>query len=157
MAEEEDADYRRRLSEVLLRHGFDWVVQQAEIQFAEGKPTSKEVSERRYLSPTLDSEFIVRAPSSRRASLITSEPYSETERLEILLQAINAAVVERARLEEAILHQLTNVSAIDFQPETAGVRQAHRLDSARLPNARDLQQRGDTALNELRGRDRGGP
>jgi hypothetical protein len=46
VSEEDDANYRRRIGEVLNRHGFEWVVVQAEAQIAEGKPSSKEVSER---------------------------------------------------------------------------------------------------------------
>jgi hypothetical protein len=34
VSEEDDAHYRRRISEVLNRHGFGWVVAQAEAQIA---------------------------------------------------------------------------------------------------------------------------
>jgi hypothetical protein len=62
MSEEDDAIYRRRLSDVLGRHGFGWVVQQVEAQIAEGKPISKQVSEPEYRSFALDADFVVRAP-----------------------------------------------------------------------------------------------
>jgi hypothetical protein len=161
MSEEDDAIYRRRLSEVLRQHGFDWVVQQAETQIAEGKSGSKQVRElpRAVLGP----DFRIGAPKRLRASLITSEPYSEAERLEILLQAIDAAIVQRAKLEETVLDQLSGISSIEFEPdvpsedfEGAYFGKAHRLDRSRLGSAHDLRERTDNALHRLRGRDRAG-
>jgi len=37
MAEQDDAEYRRRIIGVLVQHGFEWVVAQADSQIAEGK------------------------------------------------------------------------------------------------------------------------
>jgi hypothetical protein len=145
MADEDDSVYRRRLSDVLREHGFGWVVEQAEAQIAGGKPSFKEVSEQQYLPPRLDSEFIVRPPRRRRASLITTEPYSEGEQLDILLHAIGAAIVQREELEETILNQLDEINAIDFEPETApaveGVSQSHRLDRRVVEHNRQLRER----------------
>ena len=45
MAGDDDAQYRRRISEVLTHNGFGWVVTQAEAQIVEGKPSSKQVAE----------------------------------------------------------------------------------------------------------------
>jgi hypothetical protein len=95
--------------------------------------------------------------------LITSEPDSEAERLEILLKAIDAAIIQRAKLEETVLNQLSGISTIDFEPDIAPeepeggfLGQAHRLDRHRLESAHDLRERADTALRGLRGKDRAG-
>ncbi len=107
--------------------------------------------------------FRIRPPRRRRASLITSEPYSESERLEILLQAIESAVIQRAELEAAVLNQLSGITAIEFRPErpaeeTAdGLDAAHRLDRSRIEPGLELQRRTETALAAMRGRDRGSP
>ena len=67
--------------------------------------------------------------------MITSEPYSEPERLEILLRAIESAIVQRADLEHTVLDQLTEVAAVEFKPDVpradadvAILGRAHRLD-----------------------------
>jgi hypothetical protein len=117
VSEEDDAEYRRRIINALNRHGFSWVVAQAEAQIAEGKPSAKQVSEREAVPFAQDPLFEIRRPRSRRASLITSEPYSERERLEIILQAIEAAVLQRALIENEIIESIHDVSAIHFEPE----------------------------------------
>ena len=118
MAKEDDAAYWRQLSEVLRRHGFGWVVQQAEEQISEGKPSTKQVSERGYSRAEADSDFVISKPRRRRASLITSEPYTEAEQVEILLNAIEAALVQRAELEQAVFKIPGDIAAIQFQPDT---------------------------------------
>jgi hypothetical protein len=45
VSEEDDPDYTRRIAEVLNRHGSGWVIGQVEAQIAEGKPSTKQVSE----------------------------------------------------------------------------------------------------------------
>jgi hypothetical protein len=163
MAEEDDADYRRRIGEVLIEHGFAWVVAQAEAQIAEGKPSSKQVSEREYVPPSADPMFTVQRPRSRRASLITSEPYNESERLDILLEAIEAAVVQRSMLEQAVFEQLTDISSIRFEPDSpvepggeTYLGAPHVLDLGRKDMATELETRARVALSDLRGRDHAG-
>jgi hypothetical protein len=160
MSEEDDAAYRRQISDILRRHGFGWVVEQAEIQIAEGKPSSKQVSEREIFRAETDPMFTIRPSKRRRASLITSEPYTESERLEIVLQAIESAVMQRAELEAAVLNQLSGITAIEFRPEIITEEAAagfHRLDRSRIEPGHELQQRAEHALAAMRGRDRGGP
>jgi hypothetical protein len=70
--------------------GFGWIVGQAQAQIAEGKPSIKHVSEYERVPVSDNPIFTIPRPRSRRASLITTEPYTETERLEIVLQAIEA-------------------------------------------------------------------
>jgi hypothetical protein len=163
MAEEDDADYWRRVREVLIEHDFAWVVAQAEAQIAEGKPNAKQVSEREHIPPSADPMFTVRRPRSRRASLITSEPYNESERLEILLDAIEAAIVQRSMVEQAVFDQLTDITSIRFEPDSPvepggetylGAR--HVLDSSRKDMATELESRARAALSDLRGRDHAG-
>jgi hypothetical protein len=158
VSEEDDIAYRRRISEVLARNGFQWVVEQADAQIADGKVSSKAVFERERFRPT-DDTFEIRKPRRRQASLVTSEPYSENERLEILLNAIRAALIERADLENAILHQLDNITEIQFLPDTPAEEvdfiargQAHRLDRASTEPVRNLKERTEHVLSALRSR-----
>jgi hypothetical protein len=158
VSEEDDAVYRKRISEVLIEHGFDWVVAQAEAEIADGKPLTKQVTEPEFFSQSDDAQFAVRAPRTKRASLITSEPYSEAEGLEILLKAVEAALIQRADLEVAVLSGVKGVTAIDFQPETSREVEGgylgtkHTLDRDRIEPAVDLRRRTQLALEGMRGR-----
>jgi len=159
VSEEDDASYRRRIADSLIQNGFDWVVQQAEAQIAEGKVSAKSVIEQERFLPRLDPMFAVRKPRRRQASLITSEPYSEAERLEILLNAIKAAIIERAQIEAAILDQLPEISAVEFEPDAPveetdrGFRGSkHRTDRNSVIPGRSLQDRAEHALAALRSR-----
>lgn len=160
MAEEDDSQYRRRIAEVLIRHGFGWVVAQAEAQIAEGKPSSKQVSEREFVHVTQDPLFTIRRPRSRRASLITTEPYTESERLGILLHAVEAAIVQRSMIEQVVLEQLHDVSAIRFERDSPaeggedsfGV--SHTLDAARRARAIELESQAKDVLGRMKERDR---
>jgi hypothetical protein len=161
MSEEDDEEYRRRISEVLIRHGFEWVVTQAETQIAEGKPSSKQVSEREIFSVLDDPDFTIRRPRARRASLITSEPYSEAERLEILLQAVEAALVQRSDLERAVLAQIPDIIAIRYEPdspiegaESSYLGKAHELNQDRSSIAHEIEADAKIAIGRIRTADR---
>jgi hypothetical protein len=151
----EDADeYRRRIGEVLRRHGFGWVLEEVEAQIGEGKPSSKQISER--YTPPADSMFTVQTPKRRRASLVTSEPYSASERLEILLQAIRAAIIHRSVLEAAVLNHVKGITEIEFQPdastaEVEGTRlgRRHTLTVSRLDPGSSLRHRAEHVLAKL--------
>lgn len=161
MSEEDDANYRRRISDVLNERGFGWVVAQAETQIAEGKPTSRQISEQS--SELLREDFTLQGRRPRRASLITSEPYTESERLEILLQGIEAAVVQRSMIEQAILDAAPDVSVIHFEPDAPigdtglsyfGV--GHTLEPGRKTAAVELEAETQSALRGVRGKDHAG-
>jgi hypothetical protein len=161
--EEDDAAYRRRIAEALVQNGFEWVVEQADSQIAEGKASTKQVSEQQSFHPAADPMFEIRKPRRRRASLITSEPYSEAEKLEILLHGVKAAIAERAQLERAVLDQLSGITEIEFQPD-APVEEAdfgyrgrvHRLNRSMIEEGQILESRTEHAFREMMGREIGG-
>ena len=164
MSEEDDENYRRRIAEVLNRHGFGWVVGQAEAQIAEGKPSTKQVSEYEKVPASDDPMFPIRRPRSRRASLITTEPYTETEQLEIVLQAIEAAIIQRSMIEQAIFEQLPDVSAVRFEPDSpveegqeSYFGAPHILDLGGKATATELEAEARSALGGIKGRDHAGP
>lgn len=158
MAEEDETDYRRLITEILQKHGFGWVVVQADVQISEGKPSSKQVSERETLPPAADPMFVVKRPRARRASLVTSEPYSETERLDILLKAIEAAVVQRALIEREVFDQL-DVASIRFEPDSliealdSSLGVPHQLDRGQVYSSDELGGQMMDALTGMRERE----
>ena len=99
-----------------------WITSQVQDQIQAGKPVVKEVSpveedkSERFLA-SLD------APSfkGRRQSRAATEEYSPQERLVLLLNAIEAVVVESPQMEGAVLENLGSleggVDAVRFLPE----------------------------------------
>lgn len=112
----DDGAFRRRIAELLEEHNFGWVVEQADAHIAEGKPVTKEVSERERQQVLSDS-FRVSTPRRYRTRLVTTDAFSEREKLEILLKAIEAAVVQRADFDAAVLEKLPSIKAIAFEPD----------------------------------------
>ena len=156
MTEDDCAEYRRRIVEILGLRGFDWVVAQTDAEIAEGKQSAKQVSEREVPSFFDDRDFRVRQPRTRRASLITSEPYSEAERLEILLKAIEAALIERSALERAVLAEVHGAT-IRFVPDVPAegldrsvFARRHDLSEDRTSLASELEANTRTAIETLR-------
>lgn len=146
--------YFQRLSEILVQGGFDWVVVQANAEISSGKSRAKEVRALEYGELIDEGSFATRTPRRRRASLMTTEPFNDVERLGILIRGIEAAIASRADIEEAVLN-LTDVLTIDFAPEgdeleafgSAGTDVRHRLDRGRLEGGKKLS---DKLLNSLR-------
>jgi hypothetical protein len=157
MSEEDDAEYGRRIREVLEERGFGWVVAQAEAQIAAGKPSSKQVYERELFRVSEETDFAIRRPRSRRASLITSEPYTESERLGILLHAVEAALVQRSALEIATLEEVHGIDSIRFEPEEAAeavdasyLGRPHEITASRRVTALEIVTETEAALQRIR-------
>ena len=149
------AAYFERLTSVLFRHGFDWVVDQAEAEILEGRSVTKEVRTVEYGDLLDVDSFAKRSPRRRPTALMTTVPYDDAERLRILLHGIEAALSQRADLERAILTKLEDVEAIEFAPEEGRLgsdlaRRAHWLGRDRLPEDDNLQRNLLRALGELR-------
>jgi hypothetical protein len=153
---EDSAEYRRRIADLLVLNGFDWVVAQTDAEIAEGKQSSKQVSERETSPLFDDKDFQVRQPRSRRATLVTSEHYSGAERLEILLQAIEAALIQRSAVEHAVLAEMPDVT-IHFVPdapatglERSVLERQHDLSAERASLASELEANTRTIIESVR-------
>lgn len=152
----DEREYFERLSEILQEHGFDWVLTQVQAEISEGRVVSKEVS-----APSIESAvdpvtMVRQTPRRRRASLVTTLPLSPRERLEVLIRGIEAAVVTRAELEEAVFRMTKNVSQIDFKPDESDKdfftddRHAHSLRIERVSSADRVKEDLSKTLKELR-------
>lgn len=150
--------YFVRLAEILVKYGFDWVVTRAEVEIAEGRAITKEVRALEYGELIEADSFATRAPRRRRTSLMTTEPFSDDERLVILLRGIDAALSTRADLERSILYTLNDISVVEFVPEEGVLgpalvdarRRRHRLDRDRLEEGSRIKRRLDEAVRQLR-------
>jgi len=155
VAGRDDVAYWERLTSILEARGFGWVVEQAEAQIAEGKPTSKDVLERQSYPVVDELTFAVSAPRRRRARLITSEPYSDAERLRILLEGLRSAIVDRQRVEDAVLENVGEIEAVIYEPDIPSEREPssargrrHQLDRERA-KSREIAEQAAALIAEL--------
>jgi hypothetical protein len=116
------ADYFRRLAELLQEHGYQWVLAEALAQIAEGMTVDKDVREFE-AAQIAEASFELRPRGRKRARLIATVPYDDSQKLDILLNAIEAALVQRADLEEAVLKSLQGskdeeaIEGVEFVPD----------------------------------------
>jgi hypothetical protein len=157
MSEMDDGAFRRRVIELLEEHRFGWIVEQAEAQIAEGKSVVKEVSEQELRPAVLSDTFRIARPRRYRSSLVTTVAFSESEKLELLLKAIEAAVVKRADLDTAVLEKLPTIGSIAFEPDApdegadGGYRgRPHRLVRDTAPDRASLREDADKVLRAVR-------
>lgn len=146
----DESEYFEALVGALHRQSFDWVIAQAQEEIAEGRAVTKEVRAPDITQVIADDSFVRQTPRRRRAALIATEPLNDVERLEVLLRAIKAAVIDRAALEEAIMDSVDNMQ-VAFLPERSGdgsasdgQRASHKLD-------RDQAMRGISVGDKLAG------
>ena len=108
----------------LLREcGLGWVVSQIQEQVRTGKPTLKSVStqpdviSQRFLDEA-DNTQVIRG---RRQRLAGTEDYSDYERLDIAIAAIESAVLQTTAMEESVLDFFTShtdgIAKITFEPD----------------------------------------
>ena len=95
----EDEAYRKILA-ILSENDLDWVSFQVQEQVRAGKPITKRVR----VEPSYESiEEGSAGGRSRSEQLAGSEPYSAGERFLIALHALDAAIVQTAEMESAVL------------------------------------------------------
>jgi hypothetical protein len=89
------------LRAALTSAGFQWVLDQFDAVLVEGKPEFRK--RERFLR---DPEEVVPADLTKKRGVLTSEPYSPQERLELLITAIRRITVEPAEFEKATVDLL---------------------------------------------------
>lgn len=141
-------EYYRRLEDILGATGFNWVIAQAQEQIAQGRAVTKQVQAPE-VSESFEAEgFSSRARRRRRTSLVTTEPYNDRERLHILLDAIEAALVQRVDFETSILLSLEAIQRVEFVPDDTSGDPA-RAGRYRHGLARDRVDDGATMRDSL--------
>ena len=90
-----------------------------------------------------------------------NEPYNESERLDILLHAVEAALAQRSALEIAALEEVPGINAIRFEPEGHAdavegsyLGKPHEVDASRRAIAVEIEKETAAALVRIRRPDR---
>lgn len=93
MTEEDAQEYFRTLSRFMKEVDIGWVVAQVKRQIAVGKIRPKKLSGREVVNPSEDSA------ANTGKTFLSSEPYSASEQLLLLLDAIERAVVATSEMQ----------------------------------------------------------
>lgn len=150
--------YRIQLSEILTKHGFGWVVDQSESQIVAGREAEKLVSESRFTSDPDNNGRIARRGSAR---LVTSEPYSDGEKLDILLRAIEAALIQRSLIEQEAVRIIPEFASAKFVSDTSLGEDIekfsnHQLNGELIDDSANIRSQVIGVLQKIRVEIRGG-
>lgn len=152
----DEREYFERLSRILRQYGFDWVLTQVQAEISEGRAVSKEVS-----APSIGSEIdpitaARQTPRRSRASLVTTEPLTPREQLEVLIRGIETAIILRADLEKSVFGMTSDINVINFKPDKLEEeffledRPSHILKRDQIGAADQVKEEVGSALKKLR-------
>lgn len=126
MTEQDASDYRVRIANILNERSANWIVEQANEQMSLGKLQTKRIDAS---ETTVDAITQVPRRSSRKsmAEFLFTVPYTEVEKLSILIEAIDLALIAPVLMEIAIPENLGSEIGIDFIPDEGASGTAHRM------------------------------
>lgn len=110
----------RSLSQIVSGEGLEWLLHDVRRQIALGKQSTKEIQ----VKSTVQGYDADYAPKrkGRPAKFVITQPYSEQEKLHLLIEAIEATSVGLSRgllnAYEIIGGHLKNLDALGFAPDT---------------------------------------
>ncbi len=109
-----------RLSQIVSGEGLDWLLRDVERQIALGTETTKKIKlEGKTQGYDLEHHPKRKGPP---AKFIVTQPYSDREKLHILIEAVEATSVGLSLgmldVYETIGEQLQNLDALGFAPDT---------------------------------------
>lgn len=118
----EATEVYRKLSEIARAEGLDWLIGDVERQIALGKEGTKDIQ----VESTPRGLYADHLPKrkGRPAKFIVTQPFTEREKLHLLIEALEAASVGLSlgilNSYEIIGEGLGGVQAIGFAPDTEG-------------------------------------
>lgn len=116
MTSDEAEDYRRHLTALLDKHHIGWIADEADEAIVVGKTISKRIQPQQIVA----TDFETRPRSARRRTeeFLATEPFDPTEKLRILLDAIEHALFAPARMESEIINNLKlDAGEVQFMAE----------------------------------------
>lgn len=124
MSDRSSSNAYQILLETLRKHGLHWVAGQVQEQVRSGKPVTKDVSPFLAVDRIVFADegfFPTSARKGRRQRLAATEEYSADERLELIIKAIESAVIHTAAIEaelaEFFASQADGLTPARFEPE----------------------------------------
>lgn len=121
MAELAPEEAYLKVLELLRSHDLGWVAAQVQDQVRAGRPVTRVVSPRPVNVPDRFAAESSQPPRRRRERLAATEPYSAEERLQLVLDAIDRAVIQTADMEQEVLKffnvERQTAARVAFEPE----------------------------------------
>jgi hypothetical protein len=157
MTEEQCAEAYDILANLLRRLDLAWVMDQVDADVRVGKLIEKSIREisARHTAGSIAFE-LVEAPEPQRrgrsGSIRQRVEYSNRERLQILIEAIEHAVLHTADMEEAALKLIANTHSslqIAFEPDGSNER-PFRIGQANIDSGRQFRNELRQALSQLK-------
>ena len=146
----EASEVYHRLSEIARAHKLDWLLEDVERQIALGKEGTKDIQ----VESTLRSVPTDPLPKrkGRLAKFIVTQPFTEHEKLHLLIEALEAVSVGLSlgilNSYEILGETLRGVQTIGFAPDTEGSEIT--LIEPDIPRRKDSVTRLEQLLKELK-------
>ena len=124
---EEDAEiYRNSLIDLLDKRDLQWIVGQVSDEIAKGKIVEKSIDTR---IPVVDAvtQKKVRQPKGPLTKFTSTIPYTESEKLLILIEAVEMALIMTYRMQEGIPANLASNLPVIFIPDESNSEIAHQI------------------------------
>ena len=138
----------KQLRENLLSNNYTWLIQQFDEEVSRGKITLKKAKdlEFRFLDNRTDIKKI------KADNFVVSEPYSESEKLQLLLDSI-LHIKELNDMENSIIDffniQISNLRSIEFIDERTEKSEL-KIDRDKIENNRELISNLSNYIKELK-------
>jgi hypothetical protein len=157
MTEEQCAETYDILADLLRRSNLAWVMDQVDADVRVGKLIEKPIREisARHTARNIAFELVDAPEPQRRGrsgSIRHRVEYSNRERLQVLIEAIEHAVIHTADLEEAALKLMAKTHSslqIAFEPDGSN-EPLFRIDQADIDSRRQFLNELRQALNQLK-------
>jgi hypothetical protein len=157
MTEEQCAETYNILANLLRRSNLEWVMDQVDADVRVGKLVAKPIREisARHIARSVAFELVETFEPQRRGrsgSIRQRVEYSNRERLQVLIEAIEHAVLHIADLEEATLKLMANTHSslqIVFEPDGSNER-PFKVDWADINSRQQFRNNLRQALNQLK-------
>jgi hypothetical protein len=150
LEEREAADVFGELSKLALTHGLNWLIGDVEGQIALGKQATQDIEVRdTILSVDFDKSSQRR---TRKASFVVTQPFSDREKLLLLIEALEAASVGLSlgimNTYETIGDVIHDLKAVGFAPDV--VRAEVLAVTPEILRTKESVLRLETLLRELK-------
>lgn len=112
MTEAECEAAYRRIEEILEAHQLTWVVNEVETEVRLGRTLTKRVASRVETPEEVAVPELFETPRRTRVRVSATRPYTAQEKLRMIIDAVQHAVVETLAMEQAIRDSINNRTKI---------------------------------------------
>lgn len=147
-----------QLARYMKQNELGWILAQVEEEIALGHVFTEKISVAPdesffYYDDTRNLEKLKKNKLNSKANFVISKPYSEKEKLELLIDSVEIGIVNLVEVTHSLFETIsedTNGTEIKFEPE-ADIKESFDLTHGFITNSKEKSEKLLTLLNELRG------